>query len=112
MKRKDIADIIASKYPCFAIGTNKGECTKPYAVLKYDTQLNSVRNIQCGWQYIHIFCYVPKINILELDDMVEDVVTLLKDKLEFTGEITQDLLEEEKQAFSRRLKFRIPKEVI
>lgn len=112
MKRKEIAELISTKYPCYAISTKKGECTQPYAVLKYENQVLSTSNNTCGWQYLNVFCYVPQTNILELDSMVSQVVTLLKDRLEFTGEITPEIFEEDKNAYSRKIRFRIPKEVM
>lgn len=112
MKRLDIVNALGSAYKCYAIGSHKGECISPYIVLKYDNQLTSVNNSQCGWQVVHIFCYVPKTNILKLDDMIENVKQILKNILEFTGDITPEQIDEEKNAYFRRMKYRIPKEVI
>lgn len=112
MNRKKIFDILDPLYPCYAIGEHKGECTEPYIVLKFDTQLASMNNGQCGWQFVHVFCYVPLGDITALDDMVIKAQEALKDKLEFTGDITPELIEDEKKAYFRRLKYKIPKEVI
>ncbi len=47
-----------------------------------------------------------------LDEMCIKAQETLKEKLEFTGDITPELIENEKKAYFRRLKYRIPKEVI
>lgn len=39
MTRKEIFDLIDPLYPCYAIGEHKGECTKPYVILKFENQL-------------------------------------------------------------------------
>lgn len=105
-------DIIDPIYPCYAIGEHKGECLTPYVVLKFDNQLQSMNNSQCGWQYVHVFLYAPLGDITVLDKMVIDIKKELKGRLEDTGEITPEIIEEEKKAYSRRIKYRIPKEVV
>lgn len=112
MTRKEIFDLIDPLYPTYAIGEHKGECTEPYAVLKFDNQLKSMNNSQCGWQFVHVFLYCPLGDITVLDDMVRRVQKALKGNLEFTGDITPEVIEDEKQAYCRRLKYVIPKEVI
>lgn len=112
MIRKRLFDVLDPIYPCYAIGEHQGECIKPYAVLKFDNQLQSMNNSQCGWQFVHVFCYAPLGDITVLDDMIPRVKSALKGILEDTGEITPEAIEEEKKAYFRRIKYRIPKEVI
>lgn len=111
MIRKRIFDVLDPIYPCYAIGEHQGECVEPYAVLKFDNQLQSMNNSQCGWQFVHVFCYAPLGDITVLDDMIPRVKSALKGILEDTGEITPEAIEE-KRAYFRRIKYRIPKEVI
>ncbi len=112
MNRKLIFDVLDPIYPCYAIGEFKGECISPYFVLKFDSQLQSVNNAKCGWQLVHVFLYAPLNDITVLDDMVTNVQTTLNGLLEFTGEITPELIDDTVKAYSRRLKYKIPKEVI
>lgn len=112
MTRKDIFNLIDPIYPTYAIGEHKGECTEPYTVLKFDNQLSSMNNSQFGWQVVHVFCYAPLGDITVLDDMITKIQKQLKTHLEFTGDITSELIDDEKKAYFRRLKYRIPKEVI
>ncbi len=58
------------------------------------------------------FLYAPLGDITILDDMLEKIQRDLKHKLEFTGDITPELIDDEKKAYFRRLKYKIPKEVI
>ncbi|KIN80206.1 hypothetical protein [Clostridium botulinum] len=112
MTRKEIFDLVDPIYPCYAIGEHEGECIKPYVVLKFENQLSSMNNSQCGWQFVHVFLYCPLGDITVLDDMVIKAQEVLKGKLEFTGDIAPELIDNEKKAYFRRLKYRIPKEVI
>ncbi|MHB9925521.1 hypothetical protein [Clostridium botulinum] len=112
MTRKEIFDLIDPLYPCYAIGEHGGECTEPYAVLKFENQFKSMNNSQCGWQFVHVFLYCPIGDITVLDEMLNKVQKPLNEKLEFTGDITPELIENEKKAYFRRLKYKIPKEVI
>ncbi|WP_443660493.1 hypothetical protein [Clostridium algidicarnis] len=112
MTRKEIFDILNPIYPCYAIGEHQGECIGPYIVLKFDNQMASMNNANCGWQFVHVFLYAPIGDITILDDMAMRVQKALKGKLEFTGDITPELIEDEKKAYFRRLKYRIPKEVV
>ncbi|AJE10953.1 hypothetical protein EXN65_18280 [Clostridium botulinum] len=112
MTRKEIFDLIDPLYPCYAIGEHEGECTEPYVVLKFENQLSSMNNSQCGWQFVHVFLYAPLGDITILDEMLNKVQKLLNEKLEFTGDIAPELIDNEKKAYFRRLKYRIPKEVI
>ncbi|NFD54681.1 hypothetical protein EXN53_03125 [Clostridium botulinum] len=112
MTRKEIFDLVDPIYPCYAIGEHEGECIKPYVVLKFENQLSSMNNSQCGWQFVHVFLYAPLGDITVLDEMCIKVQETLKEKLEFTGDITAELIENEKKAYFRRLKYKIPKEVI
>ncbi|CAM3004746.1 hypothetical protein HAHI6034_10880 [Hathewaya histolytica] len=112
MTRKEIFDILDPIYPCYAIGEHKGECTEPYLVLKFDNQLVSMNNSKCGWQVVHVFLYAPLGDITILDDMLENVQRALKCNLEATGNITPEMVEDENKAYTRRIKYRIPKEVV
>ncbi len=112
MTRKEIFDLVDPVYPCYVIGEHEGECIKPYVVLKFENQLSSMNNSQCGWQFVHVFLYCPLGDITVLDDMVIKAQEVLKGKLEFTGDIAPELIDNEKKAYFRRLKYRIPKEVI
>ncbi|KEH91682.1 hypothetical protein Z962_p0059 (plasmid) [Clostridium botulinum C/D str. BKT12695] len=112
MTRKEIFNILDPLYPCYAIGEHEGECREPYVVLKFHNQLKSMNNSQCGWQFVHVFLYCPLGDITLLDDMLEKTQKALTGKLEFTGDITPELIEDEKKAYFRRLKYTIPKEVI
>ncbi|AUM99589.1 hypothetical protein [Clostridium botulinum] len=112
MTRKEIFDLVDPIYPCYAIGEHEGECIKPYVVLKFENQLSSMNNSQCGWQFVHVFLYAPLGDITVLDEMCIKSQETLKEKLEFTGDITAELIENEKKAYFRRLKYKIPKEVI
>lgn len=112
MTRKDMFDILDPVFPCYAIGEHQGECTEPYVVLKFDSQIQSMNNSQCGWQFVHVFLYTPLGDITVLDDMLDKIKKALKGNLEFTGDITPELIDDEKQAYFRRLKYRIPKEVM
>lgn len=112
MTRKEIFDILNPIYPCYAIGEHQGECIEPYIVLKFDNQMVSMNNANCGWQFVHVFCYVPLGDITVLDSMIIKVKATLKGKSDDTGEITQEAIEDEKKAYFRRLKYRIPKEVV
>ncbi|MET7041023.1 hypothetical protein WBZ18_03370 [Clostridium botulinum] len=71
-----------------------------------------MNNANCGWQFVHVFLYCPIGDITVLDEMLNKVQKLLNGKLEFTGDITPELIENEKKAYFRRLKYKIPKEVI
>ena len=110
--RKKLFDILDPIYPCYAIGEHQGECIEPYVVLKFDNQIQSMNNANCGWQFVHVFCYVPLSDITILDNMVETTQKALKQHLEFTGDITPELIDDQKKAYFRRLKYRIPREVI
>ncbi|EPS47727.1 hypothetical protein CFSAN002367_22770 [Clostridium botulinum CFSAN002367] len=44
--------------------------------------------------------------------MLDKAQRPLNEKLEFTGDITPEIIEDEKKAYFRRLKYKIPKEVI
>lgn len=112
MKRKELFDILDPIYPCYAIGEHQGECTEPYVVLKFDGQLVSVNNSQCGWQFVHVFLYAPLGDITILDDMISPIQEALKEVLEFTGEITPEAIDDNKKAYFRRLNYKKPKEVI
>lgn len=112
MTRKEIFDILDPLYPCYAIGEHQGECKAPYAVLKFDNQVQSMNNANCGWQFVHVFLYAPLGDITVLDDMAIKAQEALKGNLEFTGDITPELIDDDKQAYFRRLKYRIPKEVM
>lgn len=112
MNRKQIFDILDPIYPCYAIGEHQGECKSPYIVLKIDDQIQSVNNSQCGWQTVNIFLYAPLGDITVLDSMIKPVMDGLKGKLEFTGNITSELIDDDKKAYTRRLKYKIPKEVL
>lgn len=105
-------DILDSIYPCYAIGEHSGECKEPYIVLKFDGQLASVNNSLCGWQFVHVFLYAPLGDITALDDMIVPVQGALKEILEFTGEITPEVIDDEKKSYTRRLTYKKPKEVI
>lgn len=112
MTRKDIFNILDPIYPCYAIGEHQGECAEPYLVLKFDSQMQSMNNSQCGWQFVHVFLYAPLGDITVLDDMVIEVQQSLKDILEYTGQITPEIIDDRVKAYTRRLTYRIPKEVI
>lgn len=112
MNRKQIFDVLDPVYPCYAIGEHQGECITPYIVLKFDGQLPSVNNTQCGWQFVHVFLFAPLCDITVLDEMVKQVQDILKTLLEFTGEITPEIIDDNAKAYSRRLKYIIPKEVM
>lgn len=112
MTRKEIFDFLDPVYPTYAIGEHQGECTGTYIVLKFENQVKSMNNANCGWQFVHVFLYCPLGDITVLDNMVEKVRKALKGNLEFTGDITPELIESEKKAYFRRLKYKIPKEVI
>ena len=112
MNRKQIFDILDPVYPCYAVGEHQGECVEAYVVLKYDVQSQSISNAKCGWQFVHIFLYAPFGDITVLDEMVMEVQTLLKDVLEFTGDISPEVVDDTIKAYTRRLKYKIPKEVM
>ncbi|MBB6716270.1 hypothetical protein [Clostridium gasigenes] len=112
MKRKEIFDLLDPINPCYSIGEHQGECTEAYVVLKFDNQQASMNNSQCGWQFVHVFLYAPLADITVLDDMLEDTQKVLKGNLEPTGDITPELIDDEKKAYFRRIKYKIPKEVI
>mgnify|MGYP001474764524 CR=1 FL=1 len=112
MDRKQIFDILDPVYPCYAIGEHARECEDPYVVLKFDSQLQSVNNAKCGWQLVHVFLYAPLNDVTVLDDMLLKVQAALKTVLEFTGEITPEIVDDTVKAYTRRLKYKIPKEVI
>ncbi|WP_238884524.1 hypothetical protein [Clostridium sp. YIM B02551] len=112
MTRKEIFDILDPVYPCYAIGEHEGLCKEPHIVLKFDNQINSLNNSQGGWQIIHIFCYVPLGDITELDQMIIKVKELLKGKLEDTGTVTPEIIDESIKAYTRRLTYKKPKEVV
>lgn len=109
--RKRLFDILDKIYPCYAIGEHKGKCDSPYIVMKFDSQLVSISNSGCGWQMLTIFLYAPLGDITVLDDMTIPIKNALKNIVEFTGEISPEEIEEEKEAYFKILKFRIPKEV-
>lgn len=112
MTRKQLFDVLDPVYPCYAIGEYQGECSEPHLVLKFDNQLQSVNNSQCGWQYVHVFLYAPLGDITALDEMIPKVKRVLKGVMEDTGEITPEVADETKKAYTRRIKYRIPKEVV
>lgn len=112
MTRKEIFDLLDPVYETYAIGEHEGECTEPYIVLKFENQLRSMNNTNCGWQVVHVFLYCPLGDITVLDDMIPKVQRVLKGHLEFTGDITGELIDDTKKAYFRRLKYTIPKEVI
>ena len=114
MKRVDLFQILNSIYECYNVGEHVGEIKDPYVVIKYENQITGV-NICGGWQYVNIFCYAPLYDITILDDMCTDVVATLKsykDEIEFTGEITPEIVDDKVKAYCRRIKYRIPKEVM
>ena len=111
MKRKEIFNLINPYVPCFMIGEHQGECKSEYVVLKFDNQFVSVSNVNGGWQFVYIYCYTPLGNISALDSLVVKVIDILKNKLEFTGMITPEVIEPELKAYSKRLTFRYAKEV-
>ncbi|MBU3102993.1 hypothetical protein [Clostridium gasigenes] len=112
MARKEIFDLIDPLYPCYAIGEHQGECTESYVVLKFDNQMQSMNNSQCGWQFVHVFLYVPLADINLLDDMIKIIQPAIRKNLEPTGDITPELIDDEKKAYFRRIKYKIPKEVM
>ncbi|MCY6372464.1 hypothetical protein [Clostridium ganghwense] len=112
MNRQELFNLLDPVYPTYAIGEHKGECIESYIVLKFDGQLTSMNNSQCGWQFVHIFLYAPLGDITILDDMILEVKQALKNKLEDTGEITPEIIDSDKKAYMRRIKYRIPKEVV
>ncbi|MHC1681391.1 MAG: hypothetical protein AB6733_00260 [Clostridiaceae bacterium] len=112
MNRRQLFDILDQIYPCYAVGEHQGECTEAYVVLKYDTQSQSLLNAKCGWQFVHIFLYAPLGDITVLDKMVIDVQAILAGALEFTGDISPEVVDDTMKAYTRRIKYRIPKEVM
>lgn len=114
MKRIDLFQILNDIYPCFNIGEHTGEIKESYTVIKYENQITGV-NSAGGWQYVNIFCYAPLYDITVLADMCTNIIKALKkykDTLEFTGEITPEVVDDTVKAYCRRIKYRIPKEVI
>lgn len=110
--RKKIFDILKTLYPTYAVGQHEGLCTSPYLVLKFNEQMTSINNDNCGWQFFKVMCYCPKSSIAPLDGMIEKAKqTLTANGFEFTGNITPDFLDDTKQAFMKSIEFRIPKEV-
>lgn len=109
--RKRIFNALDSIYPCYSIAEHKGKCESPYIVMKFENQFNSLSNSNCGWQVVTFFLYSPLGDITVLDSMIKPVKNALS-FLEWTGEITSEIVDEQKEAYCRRLKFRIPKEVI
>ncbi|MBE6067765.1 MAG: hypothetical protein E7211_08745 [Clostridium lundense] len=109
--RKKIFDLLKPLYPTYSIGQHTGQCTSPYVVIKLGGQSASINNSIAGWQVFEVMCYCPKSSIVPLDDMIEKVKNALKHDFEYTGNITPDYLDEDKLAFMRSIKFRIPKEV-
>lgn len=112
MNRKQIFDVIDPVYPCYAIGEHEGICIEPYVVLKFDNQVTSINNSNCGWQGVQVMCYAPKSDITVLDEMIDNIKKVLEDILEFTGNITPEFLDDDVKAYTRSMSYRIPKEVM
>lgn len=110
--RKKIFDILNKLYPTYSLGQHTGLCTSPYIVVKFEEQMTSNNNSDCGWRIFKVLCYCPKSSIAPLDGMVESAKVNLEAKgFEATGNITPDFLDDTVQGYMSSIEFRIPKEI-
>ncbi len=77
-----VADIL-QKYgelPVFPPATHKGQCTKPYIVLKEDGATN-VAGYSSMYQYFRIMLYVPKNKYSQLDYYDKQLVKIIEEHI-------------------------------
>lgn len=111
MLRNEVFDKLNSLYSTYAIGQKKDLCTSPYFVIKFDNQSVSTESKKGAIQNFEVLVYVPDTGIAPLDGIVKEVIDLFKDdkSIEFTGNITPDYHDEEKDAYMRSIQFIKPK---
>lgn len=107
--RKEINDLLETKYPTYAIGQHKGECNSAYLVLKFNDQSGSSISRKGAFQLFEVLAYTPEASIASLEDMTDDILEVLEGKYEFSGKITQDYHDTEVKAYMRSVQFRKPK---
>ena len=109
MTRKELYDFVNALYPVYWPSQKSGECKTPYIVMKYKDQKLSVSNSKAGWQYIDFMVYVPVNSILPLDEIIDNLIIVIGNVLEFTGNITPDFIDTDIKAIMRSIEFRVPK---
>lgn len=109
--RKRIFDKLNILYPTYFTGQHSGICAEPIIVIKYGNSSSSSNTSKAGWQIFEVMVYAPISSILVLDEMEENVLSSLKNDFEFTGDITPDFIDTDKQAWMRSIKYRIPKTI-
>lgn len=61
---------------------------------------------------MNIYCYTPLDDIIVMDKLISKVKATLRNRLEYAGGLTPEIIDEEKKAYLRKMKYRIPKEVM
>ena len=106
--RKLICDILRKKYPISAISIKSDKVIRPYLVVKIAESRRSTTNSLCAFFYFEVLVYVPNNSISPIDNVVKDVIDMLKDTAEFTGRVTYDFYDDVVGAYMRTIEFRIP----
>lgn len=110
INRQFLYDLLNQVAPVYSIGQCKDHSV-PHMVLK-DTggvQRGSARG---RVETYEILCYAPSNSILQLDLLMEQVETILREyDIDITGELGSDYLDTDLDCYMRFIQISIPKEV-
>lgn len=111
--RKYLYEMLQARgYEVYSQGQITNPINRPYLVIKYGN--DDLQNLVGAYQMVDIMCYAPDTSIFRLDDIVENLKSLLIDDLdvdEFTG-LDGDYHDTTLKAYMRNLKFRVPHTII
>jgi hypothetical protein len=109
--REKLFNTLKSLYPTYWVGQYNGKAKEPYVVIKFNNQSTSNATTAAGWQMFEVMVYVPIQSILPMEKMIDTIINALINDYEFTGNITPDFVDTDKEAWMRSIQFRIPKEI-
>jgi hypothetical protein len=97
----------------YAPGQHKGECDKPYCVVKEGTQIPSIQSSRLGQRVIDIIIFVPLSSYVALEPYMKQIRSALKE-LEFlrkTGFETPAVTDDDKKAYTTSIEYVIIKKL-
>lgn len=112
--RTEIFNKLKEVTTTYNVGKHKGHIIEPTAIVKFNNQLASANNSKGGFQRFEVMCYSPvKESITLLDTLIDNVIFKMNEirNINFKGEITPEIVDDDKKAYMRSVYFYIPKEV-
>lgn len=97
-------------YKVYSIGQHEGLCTEPYIVLKQNGQYGNDGAIT-GYGIIDVIAFYPLGSYSKIERFKNKLLEDLKkfSNIKFTGEITPDIVDDSKKAYTFSTKLQIHK---